>query len=246
QQDISPGAGQQPGRRSRIGGGQSVLGQGAGGAEQPETGHSGLFTGRPDVGAGLGGVGVGGVHAEGRPCHQSRHAGGVQPAGVNRDARGFPLLDLAVFGGHADGDRDSFRRQLMGEGPPLGGAAEYGNPGHFRYPRGVMRRPFWTRVWEEPTKTVVHISSSARRSSYRVSRRAVWPPRAMFRTQPQAVSGLKPASSRISQARRRVSFRRWEAGLYRQRTKSPAAAARSRFSTISQGVSRSDRDTVQK
>src|SRR5699024_1951454 len=163
---------------------------------------------------------------------------------VDGQAGGRPLLCRAVFGGDADGDDHAFGGQLMGQPPALGGAAE--NDDHFLYPRGVMSLPRSIRVEDAPTKTVVNISTSASCSWASVSRQVVWPARPMLRTQPQGVSGLRPASSRMPQARRSVSFRRREAGLYRQRTKSPATAARSRFSMTCQGVSRSDSETVQK
>ena len=67
----------------------------------------------------------------------------------------------------------------------------------------------------------------------------------MFRTQPQTVSPLR-VRSKISQARRRWSFRFLEEGLYRQMAKSPSAAQVSRFSMTAQGVSRSDREMTQK
>lgn len=51
--------------------------------------------------------------------------------------------------------------------------------------------------------TVVNMSSSASRSSFRGSTRALWPSRPMFRTQPHTVWGDFPASSRMPQARRR-------------------------------------------
>ena len=159
QQDAALGPFQQAGRRGGVGGGQGVPGQGAGRPQQPQIPHPRQGAGRPDVLAGLPGVGVGGVHAERRPSQQGGHLPGLHPAGVDGKAGGRPLLRRAVFGGDADGDGHAFGGQLMGQPPALGGAAE--NDDHFLYPRGVMSLPRSIRVEDAPTKTVVNISTSA-------------------------------------------------------------------------------------
>ena len=58
------------------------------------------------------------------------------------------------------------------------------------------------------------------------------------------VAGRLAAS--ISMARARPRRRRFDAGLYRATTKSPAAAASSRRSITAHGVSKSDNETAQK
>ena len=106
-------------------------------------------------------------------------------------------------------------------------------------------RPSMAFVVQLPMKTVVNISARKSRSCSRVSRAWSVPSRPMFRTQPQRVAGSL-SSSKMSQARRRCSVRFFEPGLYRTREKSPWAAHRRRFSMVSQGVSRSEREITQK
>ena len=83
---------------------------------------------------------MGGVDAEGSALQESGHLIGQEPSAPDGDAGGAPLLFLPQRGGYADQHLCAQCRQLPGEHPPLGGAAE-NHCLHLRYPRGVTILP---------------------------------------------------------------------------------------------------------
>lgn len=107
-------------------------------------------------------------------------------------------------------------------------------------------RPLVTRVELLPIYTVVNISAGKDSSCSSVRMPLSCPLRPMFLTQPHIVSGFFPASNSILQALCKCFGRPRLAGLYRQMTKSPCAAARNRNAITLQGVNRSEREITQK
>ena len=124
QQDVALCAGQQGRSPGGVGGGQGAGGQRAARAQQPQILHPGRPAGRLDVPAGLHGVGVGGVDAEGRPGGEGGHLLRLQPAGAQGDAGGRALGLGPIGGGHADRHRRPLGRKGMGEPPALARPAE--------------------------------------------------------------------------------------------------------------------------
>ena len=92
QQDIARFARQV---RRGLGGGlqhHTACRQVTGGAQQAVIFHTHCRSRRADVAGSLGGIGVGGIHAEGRALQKCRHGIGIQAASAHCDAGGTPLL----------------------------------------------------------------------------------------------------------------------------------------------------------
>ena len=117
-------------------------------------------------------VGVGGVYAQGSALQKGGHFLGGQPPALHGDAVCFALFLCTQRGGNTDQNLRSQRRQLPGEHPPLGSAAE-NHCLHLRYPRGVTILPPSCFVAALPMYTVVNISTVVLSSWARVRMRAV-------------------------------------------------------------------------
>ena len=140
QQHIAATPGQ---KRSCVGGGgkhHAPGGQRAFFPQQPVILHPGSCARSPDVFGGVHRVGVGGVYTQGSALQKGGHFLGGQPPAVHSDAVRFALLLRTQRGGYADQHLCAQCRQLPGEHPPLGGAAE-NHCLHLRYPRGVTILP---------------------------------------------------------------------------------------------------------
>ena len=172
QQHIATASGQ---KRGGVGGGGKHHAPGRQRAffpQQPVVLHPGSGTRCPDVFGGVHRVGVGGVHAQGSALQKSGHFLRGQPTAVHGDAVRFALLLCAQRGGYADQNLRAQCRQLPGEHPPLGSAAE-NHRLHLRYPRGVTILPPSCFVAALPMYTVVNISTVVLSNWARVRTRAV-------------------------------------------------------------------------
>ena len=172
QQHIAAAPGQ---KCSRVGGGGKHHAPGRQGAffpQQPVILHPGHGTCSPDVFCGVHRVGVGGVYAQGSALQKGGHFLGSQPTAVHGDAVRFALFLCTQRGGNTDQNLRSQRRQLPGEYPPLGSAAE-NHCLHLRYPRGVTILLPSCFVAALPMYTVVNISTVVLFSCARVRMQAV-------------------------------------------------------------------------
>ena len=124
QQDSAGPVGQIGGGLCRTGQHHAACRRIAGRAQQAVVFHPRRRGRRTDIARGLGGIGVGGVHAERRALQNRRHLAGIQPPGAHRNAVRTALFLGPEVGCHADRDRRAQRRQCAGEGASFGCAAE--------------------------------------------------------------------------------------------------------------------------
>ena len=115
---------------------------------------------------------MGGVHAQGSALQKGGHFLGSQPTAVHCNAVCFALFLCTQRGGDTDQNLRSQRRQLPGEHPPLGRAAE-NHRLHLWYPRGVTILSPSCFVAALPMYTVVNISTAVFSSCARDRTRAV-------------------------------------------------------------------------